>query len=92
VNWGITVQVVSHLAWMNSLFLGTEYDTDEETDKLLHKPYEGEARVDLPADNRELAEQAMKNKAKEGEAELRKIILFYMDGITNPMACFQDCP
>lgn len=49
-----------------SFILG-DYDTDEETDRLLNKPYQGEGRVDLPADTQELGNQAMKNKAKEGQ-------------------------
>lgn len=51
---------------MFGLTLG-DYDTDEETDMLLNKPYQGEGRVDLPADTQELGNQAMKNKAKEGQ-------------------------
>ncbi|XP_067928325.1 uncharacterized protein [Watersipora subatra] len=42
-----------------------DYDTDEETDRLLNKPYQGEGHVELPADTQELGNQAMKNKAKE---------------------------
>mgnify|MGYP001804364515 CR=1 FL=1 len=54
------------LSYFYSFIIG-DYDTDEETDRLLNKPYQGEGRVDLPADTQELGNQAMKNKAKEGQ-------------------------
>ena len=54
------------LLYFYSFILG-DYDTDEETDRLLNKPYQGEGRVDLTADTQELGNQAMKNKAKEGQ-------------------------
>lgn len=53
-----------------------DYDTDEETDRLLNKPYQGEGNVELPADTQELGTQAMKNKAKEGKKILASVMLF----------------
>lgn len=63
------------LLYFYSFTLG-DYDTDEETDRLLNKPYQGEGRVDLPADTQELGNQAMKNKAKEGQYP-RAAVHFY---------------
>lgn len=61
------IKFLSLLCFYISILLLGDYDTDEETDRLLNKPYQGEGRVDLPADTQELGNQAMKNKAKEGQ-------------------------
>lgn len=53
-----------------------DYDTDEETDKLLKKHYVSEPNVDLTAETHQLASQAMKNRAKEGKCRVGPSLLF----------------